>query len=134
MAERSRRARERPHQEVIAQLARARIAVLPSITPDACPTVALEAMAAGAPLVATSVGGFLDIVRDGWSGLLVPPRDGSALSAAMARLLEDDAFSMSMAENARAAVTRFTASAVVPRIEAAYAAALASREAVAAPN
>jgi glycosyltransferase involved in cell wall biosynthesis len=122
------------HREVMAELARARIAVLPSITPDACPTVALEAMAAGAPLVATAVGGFLDIVRNGQSGLLVPPRDGSALSAAMDRLLADDALWTSIAENARVAVTRFRASEVVPCIEAAYAAALAKRKAAAVAN
>jgi glycosyltransferase involved in cell wall biosynthesis len=49
----------------------------------------LESMAAGIPVVATRVGGNPEVVEDGVSGLLVPPRDSAALAAAMARLLED---------------------------------------------
>ena len=62
----------------------------------ACPShregygvVAREAMAHGRPVVASAVGGLLDAVDDGVTGLLVPPRDPHALRAALERLLED---------------------------------------------
>ena len=46
-------------------------------------------MAHGRPVVATAVGGLLDAVEDGVTGLLVPPRDPSALRAAITTLLAD---------------------------------------------
>jgi D-inositol-3-phosphate glycosyltransferase len=48
-----------------------------------------EAMAHGRPVVASAVGGLLDLVVDGETGLLVPPRDVPALRAALERLLAD---------------------------------------------
>jgi glycosyltransferase involved in cell wall biosynthesis len=51
--------------------------------------VAREAMAHGRPVVATAVGGLLDAVEDGVTGILVPPRDPEALRAALERLLAD---------------------------------------------
>ncbi len=53
--------------------------------------VLLEAMAAGAAIVGSDIGGFADVLTDGREGLLVPPRDGAALAAALRRLLSDDA-------------------------------------------
>jgi glycosyltransferase involved in cell wall biosynthesis len=50
-----------------------------------------EAMAHGRPVVATAVGGLLDLVEDGVTGLLVPPGDPVALRAALERLLGDPA-------------------------------------------
>jgi glycosyltransferase involved in cell wall biosynthesis len=62
----------------------------------ACPSrregfgvVCLEAMAHGRPVVASAVGGLKDLVVDGETGLLVPPRDPAALRAALQRLLGD---------------------------------------------
>ncbi len=49
----------------------------------------LEALLAGLPVLATRVGGVIDVVEDGYSALLVPPRNSAALSAAMRRLLRD---------------------------------------------
>ncbi|MFD0903818.1 glycosyltransferase [Actinomadura sediminis] len=51
--------------------------------------VPLEAMACGVPIVATSVGGHLDTVVDGGTGLLVPPRDPEAAAKAVRELLDD---------------------------------------------
>jgi glycosyltransferase involved in cell wall biosynthesis len=53
------------------------------------PNVVLEAMAAGRPVVATRVGGVPEIVEDGVTGLLVPPRDPERLAGGIVRLLGD---------------------------------------------
>jgi glycosyltransferase involved in cell wall biosynthesis len=52
---------------------------------------ALEAAAAGLPVVASAVGGLADLVVDGVTGLTVPPGDAAALTAALRRLAEDHA-------------------------------------------
>lgn len=64
------------------------VAVSPS-TAEALSNSVLESMAAGAPLVATRVGGTPEAVDDGVSGILVPPADPAALAAAIRRLLDD---------------------------------------------
>jgi glycosyltransferase involved in cell wall biosynthesis len=51
--------------------------------------VPLEAMACGVPVIASAVGGFLDTVVDGATGMLVPPRRPDRLAAAMRRLLAE---------------------------------------------
>ncbi|MFN2454917.1 MAG: glycosyltransferase [Pyrinomonadaceae bacterium] len=62
--------------------------VLPSHS-EGSPNVLLEAMAAGIPIAATTVGGVPEIVEDGESALLVTPRDPQALATAINRLLTD---------------------------------------------
>ena len=55
---------------------------------EGMPMVLLEAAAAGLPIVTTRVGGNHEVVRDGESGFVVPPRDHEALGRAMLRLME----------------------------------------------
>ena len=64
------------------------VAVLPSYR-EALGLTVLEAMALSRPVVASSVGGIPEMVEDGVTGLLVPPRDPAALAAAIVRLLRD---------------------------------------------
>ena len=112
---------EWPHDHVMAAFRRCLFAVLPSICLDACPTTVLEAMASGRPVVATTTGGIIDVIVDGENGLLVPPGDEKQLAEAMARLLNDADLRARLATGAQQRVQRFTASAVVERLEAVYA-------------
>jgi colanic acid/amylovoran biosynthesis glycosyltransferase len=68
--------------------------------------VAREAMAWGRPVVATAVGGLLDAVVDGETGLLVPPRGVGALRAALERLLGDAELRARLGAAARAKAQR----------------------------
>lgn len=72
--------------------------------PSGCPNASLEAMAAGLPVVATAVGGAVDQIVDGESGLLTPRDDAPALAAALQRLLEDAPLRSRLGRAARARV------------------------------
>jgi glycosyltransferase involved in cell wall biosynthesis len=67
---------------------------------EGSPYVLLEALEAGLPVVATSVGGVPEIVADEESALLVAPRDERALAHALARLLSDHALAHALTSNA----------------------------------
>lgn len=88
------------HREDVPELLSAcDIFVLPSLH-EALGLSVLEAMAAGRPVVATAVGGLKETVSDGVNGLLVPPRDGMSLAAAIRRLISEPELAKSLAENA----------------------------------
>ncbi|MFQ5700424.1 MAG: glycosyltransferase family 4 protein [Acidobacteriota bacterium] len=76
-----------PRTDIPALLSLADVCVLPTYYREGVPRVLLEAGAMGLPLIATDMPGCRDIVRDGWNGLLVRPRDASGLAAGLARLL-----------------------------------------------
>jgi glycosyltransferase involved in cell wall biosynthesis len=78
-------------------LAESSISVLPSLSEGISNTL-LESMAAGIPVIATRVGGNPEVVEDGVSGLLVPPRDPAALAAAAGRLLENEELAFSLGQ------------------------------------
>ncbi|MCK8114683.1 glycosyltransferase family 4 protein [Anaerosoma tenue] len=73
------------------------VVVVPSLS-EAFGLVAAEASALGKPVVATNTGGLPEVVEDGVSGLLVPPRDPAGLADAIVRLLEDPAMRARMGE------------------------------------
>jgi len=75
-----------PHDELQQLYARAAVIACPSRR-EGFGVACLEAMAHGRPVVATRVGGLLDLVVDGETGIVVPPRDPAALRSALERLL-----------------------------------------------
>jgi glycosyltransferase involved in cell wall biosynthesis len=79
--------------ELRTALARARFSVLPSEWYENGPMAALESLAAGVPLVGTDIGGIPEMIVDGVTGVIAPPRDPAGLLAAMQRAaaLPDDA-------------------------------------------
>jgi glycosyltransferase involved in cell wall biosynthesis len=79
------------------------IFVLPSLW-EGLPFVLVEAAALGKPIIATAVDGVPEILEDGKTGLLVPPKDPSALAEAVIRLLRDNEGARRLGERARALV------------------------------
>lgn len=68
---------------------------------EASGTVFVEAQASGLPVIGTNVGGVSEMFRDGVTGFLVPPKDPAALTAALARLIDDPALRRAMGEAGR---------------------------------
>ncbi|AOY90267.1 glycosyl transferase family 1 [Marinobacter salinus] len=75
--------------------------VLPSTEREGLPRAVIEAMAYGVTPVVTDVGGMPELVEDGLSGLVVPPKNASALSSAIERLYRDRALMANMGRAAR---------------------------------
>ena len=92
-------------EEVPTLLAEADVFVLPSRS-EAFPNSAIEAMAAGLPVVASAVGGLLDLIDDGETGVLVRPDDPGALAEALERLIHSPARAAAIGAHARDEVTR----------------------------
>ncbi|HEY2433787.1 MAG TPA: glycosyltransferase [Vicinamibacterales bacterium] len=87
--------------------------VMSSVT-EGLGTSLLDAMACGKPVVATTAGGIPEVVADGVTGILTPPRDPEALAAAIVRLLEDPALRAAMgAAGARRVRERFSSERMV---------------------
>lgn len=105
--------------DVDALLAGCDLFVHPSLD-DAFPTVLLEAMAAGLPIVASRVGGIPEIVSEGITGELVPPGDPAALASAIGAVLGNDDTMRLMREAARVHASRFSTSAWIDRLAAVY--------------
>ena len=109
-----------PNAAVLEAFRRSSIAVVPSVWAEPFGIVVIEAMAGGTPVVASNVGGIPEIVQDGVSGLLVPPRDATALRQALAELIADPARRRVMGEAALRRSQDFTAATVVPEIANQY--------------
>jgi glycosyltransferase involved in cell wall biosynthesis len=82
------------------------IAVLPSLA-EGLPNAVLEYLAAGLPVVASALGGNLEVIQDGITGLLVPAQDSRALAHALTRLVEDQEFSTRLARAGQEHVARY---------------------------
>lgn len=75
--------------------------VLPSTNPDPLPTVVLEAMATGKPIVGYKHGGVCEMVKEGYNGLLANVRDPADLAAKIDTLLQDRVLIKKMGQNSR---------------------------------
>jgi lipopolysaccharide heptosyltransferase II len=76
-------------QDIPAVLATLDCLIMPSTYPESFGRSALEAQAVGRPVVASRIGALAEVIEDGVTGLLVPPRDPHALAQALVRLKED---------------------------------------------
>ena len=117
-----------PHDELQQLYARAAVIACPSRR-EGFGVACLEAMAHGRPVVATHVGGLLDLVVDGETGIVVPPRDPAALRSALDRLLVDPDLRRKLGSAGRdRARTHFSWERVTDATLAAYAEAVGTME------
>jgi len=118
-------------EDIPAVLASSDLFVLTSRS-EACPNGAMEAMAAGLPVIATGVGGLLDLVEDGRTGVLVPPDQPRALAAAIESLVAAPARAAALGAAARREIAaRYSFDGMVGAFEALY---LAQLEAASLPS
>jgi glycosyltransferase involved in cell wall biosynthesis len=112
---------------VPARLAEADLFVLPSRS-ESFPNAVLEAMAAQLPIVASGVGGILELIDDGRTGWLVPPGEDEALAGRIIHLMADPMEAARLAAAARAeAVARFSFDRMVAGFDGLYSTELARR-------
>lgn len=103
--------------------------MLPSLNEGTSNTL-LEAMASGLPVIASAVGGNVELVDDGVTGVLVPPADAARLAACVARYVDDAALRHRHGAAARAqTLQRFSLASMLAAYEATYDALLAMPEA-----
>jgi glycosyltransferase involved in cell wall biosynthesis len=119
--------RDWPNGAVRQAMRRSLALVAPSVWPEPFGIVVAEAITAGRPVIASAIGGIPEIVGHDREGLLVEPGDAGALAGALARIADDDALRDRLAANALLRARAYTAAAVVPQVEAAYAGALDRR-------
>jgi colanic acid/amylovoran biosynthesis glycosyltransferase len=100
-----------PQERVLALYRRASVVVAPCVVGsdgnrDGLPTVLIEAMAAGVPVVATDVTGIPELVQDGRTGMLVPQHDPQAIANAIESIVADRYAAAALARAARERVER----------------------------
>lgn len=89
-----------PHREVLRRMAGAVVTIVPS-RHEAFGLVNIESMAVGTPVIASAVGGIIEIVRDGLDGFLVPPDNVECLAAKLDCVLSNSQLRDKMGERAR---------------------------------
>lgn len=108
-----------PRKELAALDALADVVAVPSLT-ETFGLVALEAQAAGTPVVASAVGGLLDVVQDGVGGRLVEGRDPARFADALAEILTDAGLRARLGDGGRRHAEGFTWSRSADRLLALY--------------
>jgi len=94
---------------------------------DNMPNSVLEALASGALVVSTNVGGVPYVVEDGRTAMLVPPADPAAMAQAVLRLADEPALAEALRNAGRASVAQYAWSSVKPRLLDVYRQAMASK-------
>jgi glycosyltransferase involved in cell wall biosynthesis len=114
-------------EEVAARLAAADMFVLPSRS-EAFPNAVLEGMASGLPVVASAIGGVLELIDDGRTGILVPPGDPAVLAQRIVSLMTDASLGRQLGEAAAAHVrANYSFEQMVKAFEGVYLSELARR-------
>jgi colanic acid/amylovoran biosynthesis glycosyltransferase len=93
----------KPQREVRQRLAAASVFVLPSVVDaqggmDNLPTVIMEAMATGLPVISTDIGGIPEMVVQNETGFLVRPGDAVAIAGAIERVIDDSSFAQRLGD------------------------------------
>ena len=110
------------HREDVPQILKSLdLFILPSYSNEATSQVIPQAMAMGIPVISTFAGGIGEVVKDGETGKLVPPRDAPALSEAIFWAYQNGEEARKMAQKARAFVLKdFTLTGMIDKTESVY--------------
>jgi len=92
--------------EIIQTYQNAAVHVVPS-RHEGLPTVLLEAMSCGLPVVATNIGGNCEVISSGVNGFLVPPKSPEVMAKTVLKLLDDDALRKKIGEAARKTIEKY---------------------------
>lgn len=102
-------------------IANATCVIVPSIWPENCPMIVLEALRAGVPVVGSRIGGIPELIADGITGILVEPGNADQLAAAIRRCFQDGQLRRMAQHHGPAAVQeRFSSDQMITRLEAMY--------------
>lgn len=111
--------------EKVDRMRRASVFCAPSLGGESFGVVLLEAMAAGTPVVASNIDGYLNVATDGVNAALVDPGDARALASTLARVIADVRFSSILRANGREHARGFSMGALADEYIALYGRALA---------
>ncbi|MFH1841341.1 MAG: glycosyltransferase family 4 protein [Candidatus Nealsonbacteria bacterium] len=78
--------------------------------------VILEAMAAGVPVIGTGVGGILDMVKDGISGLIIEKENSQSISRAVSRIISDKSFAQKLVSQAKESLKKYNWQNITERV------------------
>jgi len=95
---------------------RAKLFLCPSIWPDPCPTVVLEAMAFKLPIVASNIGGIPEMVKHGYNGFLFSPGNTDTLAEYVSKLISDEELCRRLGENSYSKVRSFDINSQVSKL------------------
>ena len=104
-------------KEVRSEMKKADILVLPAVAGEGLPNVLLEAMSVGLPAVATAVAGIPDIVKNGRTGIIVPPEDSYRIVTALEGLRINPELRKRMSEACLEEVKKYSWSNVIKTLE-----------------
>jgi glycosyltransferase involved in cell wall biosynthesis len=108
-----------PHEGALEHIANSDIFILTSVE-EGMPTVILEALALGKPVIATAVGGIPEVVKEGVNGILVPPKSPEPIAKALERLLGNSGLRRKLGRAAAGSVKDYTWSKIAEKYESVY--------------
>ena len=107
-------------EDVFSVLLTADVFVLPSLH-ESSPNALIEAMGIGMPCIASAVGGIVDLIEGEANGIRVPPKDPTALAAALQRVLTTPNFATALGKNARTTIQKkFNSAESIKKLEDIY--------------
>jgi glycosyltransferase involved in cell wall biosynthesis len=106
--------------DIPAEYAAAGALVIPSVWPENLPTVCIEAMGSGLPVIGSDTGGIPELIQDGITGQIVPVGNPAALAAAITKLCRDPELMRSMSQDAVNAAQTFSIENFGGHLEALY--------------
>jgi glycosyltransferase involved in cell wall biosynthesis len=107
------------HDEAVKEIAKAEVFVCPSLA-EGLGIVFIESQAAGVPVIGTDVGGIPDVIEDGVTGLLVPPKDSQAIVMAIAKIFNNHELHDRLMSQAKERLSRFDWDHIADQISKVY--------------